>query len=261
MKTKTTSISINVLSVLTILMCLLLCVITPTNSWFMDSHNDGVQILVDVGTLKLKVYQNSVPTESELATNPTKNEIFSNVTNSNYETDKNEDQTENTKTNPQYISLGGEIKPDTAVPLTLILANKDEGSASMYVRFKLEVYSRGITADTLLEGVTLSGYNAPLSEGTELESAEGFVFNSADGYYYYQTYTTSTQFSNANNARFAKGEDEIMLTSFTVPYSAFVCVEENDENYEYGEFIIKNSDTIYIKLIVQGDVSQTFANV
>ena len=259
MKTKSTTISINALSVLVILMCLLLSVIAPVNSWFRDSHENGVQIIVDVGTLNLKVYQNALPTESEMQTNPTKNEIFSNETNTKYETDKNEDQTDNTKTNPQYIALGGEIKPDTAVPLKLILANKDEGSASMYVRFKLEVYARGFSGDTLLEGVTLSGYDVPLANATQDESAGGFVFNSADGYYYYQSYTTETNFSNSNNARFAKDEDEIMLTHFTVPYSAFVCMENDNPNY--GEFIIKNSDTVYIKLVVQGDISQTFANV
>ncbi len=211
-------------------MCLLLGVVNPVNSWFADSHENGVQISVTVGDLKLKVYQNALPTDAELKENPTQNEVFSEETN----------QDENT-TNPQYISLGAEIKPDVAVPLTLILANKDEGAASIYVRFKLEVYVRGVSSDTMLEGVQV-GFDTDSDGVLDTTSTSNFVYN--NGYYNYQI--------SGSNALFAKDTAETMFTHFTVPLSAFI-----DDS---GDMQFKNSDTVYIKLTIQGDIKSDFSN-
>lgn len=236
MKNRTATFSMNVLSALLVLMSLLLCVVNPVNSWFKIEHNQGVQISVMVGNLKLKVYQNAVPTDEELEANPTKNEIFTNKINTDEKT-----------STPQYITLGGEIKPDEPVSLTLILANKDAGSASMYVRFKFEVYVRKINSSNdpeheLLQGVEVSGFDEP--EGT----TNGFVKNG--DYYYYQKSSTGA-FNNSNNVKFAKGEDVVMFTHFTVPYSAFV-------DTSTGELKIKNSESVYIKLIVDGSINTSF---
>lgn len=238
-KKKMSSISINVMSAFVILMCLFMAIVNPANAWFTDSHKQGVQIEVDVGDLKLKVYQNSISDA---------NEILTNAVNSIYETDKNPNGANNTSTNPQYISLSGEIAPDTTVGLKLILANKDLGSASMYVRYKLEIYARGFVTDTLLENVEITGFDAAE------DGVPGFVKNATDGYYYYQNYSSNAQFSNENNALFTKNEDAVMLTHFEVPYDDFV-ISTTD-----GGLKLVNSDTVYIKLIVQASVNKQFTD-
>ena len=250
---KTKSISINIISAFIILICLFLGAVGNTNAWFTDTYKQGVVIEVDVGNLNLKVYQNSISTT---------NEIFDKTKNTEYETDTNTDGSLNTETDPQYVTLSGEIKPDTAINLKLILASEDKGSVSMYVRFKFELYARGVSADTKIEGVTISGYDTASSsisgndtvksDGSMKESQNGFVYNSSDGYYYYQQPQTEEGFKTASNALFEKGEIEVMLTSFTVPYSAFV----NSD----GSFKFSNSDTVYIKLTIQVDIAQNFAN-
>ena len=54
---KTKSISINIVSVIIILTCLLLGLVTPTNAWFTDQHHDGIYINVTVSNLNFKLYQ------------------------------------------------------------------------------------------------------------------------------------------------------------------------------------------------------------
>ena len=208
---KTSSISINVLSAFVILLCLLLGVVNPVNAWFTDSHKNGVKIVVDIGDLKLKVYQNSKATA---------NEIFTNEDNVANETN-------------QYVTLSGEIKPDTAVGLTLILSNEDQGSASMYVRYKFELYRRTQTTDVLLT-TNLAGFTA------QSTTQKGFKLNTTDGYYYYKDTTGA-------NALFEKNATATMMTSFTVPYSAFV-----DQN---GTMLAADCDTVYIKLIIDASVA------
>lgn len=214
MNKKAHSISINILSAFVILLCLFLGAVNPVNAWFTDSHKNGVQIQVEIGDLKLKVFQNNASVAG--------NEISTNA-----------DNVEN-KTN-KYIQLSGEIKPQTPVTLKLILTNKDTGSASMYVRYKFEVYTRAIGGDEKLEGVEIAGFVAPNGE------TKGIV---KDGDYYY--YRDS---SNAN-ALFTKGSEVVMFETFTIPFSAFVDAS--------GNMLITNNATIYLKLIVEASISQTF---
>ena len=215
MNKKTHSISINILSAIVILLCLFLGAVNPVNAWFTDSHKNGVQIQIEIGDLKLKVFQNNASVAG--------NEISTNADNAENNTNK-------------YIELSGEITPDNPVNLKLILTNKDSGSASMYVRYKFEVYTRGISADTKLDGVEIAGFVAPT------ESAKGVV---KDGDYYYYRDNTNA------NALFTKGSEFTMLQTFKVPFSAFVDVN--------GNMLITNSATIYLKLIVEASISQTFA--
>ena len=118
-------------------------------------------------------------------------------------------------------------------PLTLILSNEDQGSASMYVRYKFELYKRTQTTDVLLT-TTLAGYTAQSS------SQKGFKLNTTDGYYYYKD-------TAGANTLFEKNATATMMTSFTVPYSAFV-----DQN---GTMLISDCDTVYIKLIIDASVA------
>lgn len=190
-------------------------VIYPTNSWFTDSHKNGVLIEIEIGELKLKVFQN----DETIALN----EIYSNKYNEENSTS-------------QYVNLGGKIIPGTPVPLTLILTNQDSGSASMFVRYKFEVYIRGVSSDTKIEGVSITGYLAPTNE------AGGFV---KDGdYYYYRN-------NSGENTLFAKNEVETLMQYFTIPESAFV----NNS----GEMLLTYSDSLYIKLVIEGSTSNTFA--
>lgn len=208
------SISINVLSVLVILMSLLLIVVNPVNAWFTDAKQNGIAIEVELGNLNLKLYQNSIADANEILTNADNGKA----------------------TTKKYIALNQEIVPDVEVPLNLILANKDQGSASMYVRYKFALYQRGVSQDKEIT-TEIIGFTAKTDE------AGGFVKND-DGFYYYQDKTGA-------NTLFIKNASATLLTHFVVPYSQFM-----DAN---GNILIKNSETIYIKLIVQASVYQNFA--
>ena len=235
---KTKSISINILSVFIILMCLLIGVVGNTNAWFTSEHQNGIQIVVDVGDLKLKLYQNSIDENGN-------NLVYTYEENTENETDK-------------YVSLSKEIVPDVSNSLTLILSNEDKGSASMYVRFKFELYlrNRGTTADTKIAS-TISGYTAQASD------KDGFRYNSADGYYYYQSSTgaSSTSFSNDYNTKLEKTKNATLLTSFTVPY---IGMTDYDGTTFLPGFVdasgnlVNGSETLYIKLTVEASVTTTF---
>ena len=222
------TISINIISALIIVLCLFMGAINPTNAWFTSASKNGVQIQLEIGDLKLKVFQNDATVET--------NEILTNDQNNEYETDKNPDETPNTDTQPSYVDITGKIIPGKPVDLVLILANTDQASASMYVRFKFEVFIRGISADTKIENVALTGCTAPAGENG------GFV---EDGDYFYYRNTSGS------NILFAKGTVATMLQKFTIPDSVFV---DNS-----GNMLITNSQTLYIKLTVEGSTSNTFA--
>lgn len=223
MKKKTNSISINVLSVLVILVCLLLTIVTPVNSWFGDYSNNGVIVSVDIGDLKLKLYQNSVADA---------NEVYSNNVNNDYISD-NSNQTQ-----PKYLVLNGEIVAGEPVDLMLILANRDLGSASMYVRFKFEIYVRGASGDTKINGVTLIGYDVPNA------TVNGFVEDISTGYYYYKN-------SSGENALLGKGQSTTLMKKFQIPLSCFV----GDD----GTMIYSNCESVYFKLVIDASVNKNFA--
>lgn len=133
MKKKTQSISINVVSAMVILLCLLITIIQPVNAWFSSNHENGVQISVMVGNLNLKLYQG----ETEIKTN-----------------DKNATGSEKSYIN---LSQSQKIMPDTNVSLELVLRNEDEGALGLHIRFKFEIYKRGYESDTLIDANITAG--------------------------------------------------------------------------------------------------------
>lgn len=218
---KTNSISINILSVFVILICLLLICVDGTNSWFTSQVNN-VHILVDVGTLKLSVYQNIDDVQTKLLTDE-------------------EDIGDYNGPTSNYVVLDKMIAPDEEIDLVLTLSNEDSGSSSMYVRYRFEIYSRGVEQDTKLD-VEINDYTAPVS-GTGAHA--GFVWDESTEWYYYKNETATA------NALFAKNATAKLMESFTIPYSSFMDVN--------GDMIITNSNTIYIKLIVDASVYQNFS--
>ena len=68
MKKQTTSISINILSVFTILICLFISSVSLTNAWFTSDKNEGVLIMINVGKLQLNLYQNIDDEETKILT-------------------------------------------------------------------------------------------------------------------------------------------------------------------------------------------------
>ncbi len=214
---KTKSISINILSALIILICLSLSCVGVTNSWFTSEVNNGVLISINVGKLQLNLYQDINGTNTKILT-------------------KEENSTSQT---PQFVVLKQAIMPDQENELILSLANDDPGSSSMYVRFKFEVYVRGVNTDSFIE-TTIGGYKQQTSTGN------GFVLDQTSGYYYYKD-------SNSANAMLAKGESATIMGSFTVPYSSFI---NND-----GSLKLVNSDTIYINLIIEASSNSSFGDI
>ena len=99
-----------------------MCVVQPTNSWFTSSKYNGVQIMVDVGELKLKVFQNDASVKE--------NEILTNSKNTEFETDENPNGTPNTETSPSYVNLTGKIIPGEWVDLVLILLRLDQNQSA-----------------------------------------------------------------------------------------------------------------------------------
>lgn len=210
---KTKDISINILSVFIILISLFLTCFTVTNAWFTSTHQDGVEIVVNIGDLKLSLYQEISSTDVKIFTN-----------------------SENSKsTTPKYIELNDVVHPDEDVGLILKLANEDPGSTSMYIRFKFELYIRGVAADTLLP-CKIKEFDKPTS------TSNGFTYK--DGYYYYTN-------SSGENVEFARGDSATIMESFNVSYSDFINTD--------GSFKIINSDSLYIKLTVDASAIEIFS--
>lgn len=216
---KTKTISINIISALIILICLCLGVVSGTNAWFTSERKNGVEIIVDVGVLQLKVYQNEVDANKN-------NEI-------------NSEKTNETAVEKKYIQLDGQISSDVPVNLKLILTNEDRGSAAMFIRYKFELFARGVEEDILIP-TTIDGYGAVNA------TAKGFRQNLEDGFYYYQKAGSTGEFSTNNNALFENGQNSqiVLLTSFTVPYE------------DYCNF--NGSETVYIKLTIQASSNNNF---
>lgn len=210
---KTKGISINIVSVFVILTCLLLSCVGVTNAWFTSEHQNGVEIVVNIGDLKLSLYQ-------KIGDNYV--QVFNNTENK-------------TSANPNYIVLDNKIVPDEDVNLNLKINNEDPGSTSMYLRFKFELFIRGVEEDTLLP-CNIDGFDEPT------ETSYGFTYN--NGYYYYTNV-------NGENVQFAKSSSAILMESFNVDYSNFI---ESD-----GDFALVDSDVIYIKLTIDASVLKTFA--
>ena len=213
---KTKPISINILSVFTILVSLLLSCVGITNAWFTSEKQNGVKIIVSVGAFQLNLYQDIDGEDTKILTN----------------------KDNETSTSPQYVDIGDKILPDTPIELDLTLINEDSGSAAMYVRYKFEVYARGVNSDMLIP-CTIAGFTQ------QTETQVGFDLDESNGYYYYKD-------TDGTNKLFTKGTSQTLMTTFTIPYSSFI-----NSN---GSLKLINSDTIHIKVIIDASSSQTFSS-
>lgn len=204
-------------------------IISPVNAWFTDRQDDGIQILIKVGDLKLSLYHTSVATS---------NLIYTDKINTDNETDN-----DNTTTS-KYIPLSGKVEAGQPVALKLILSNEASDSIPMYVRFKFELYARGITRDELI-ATELTGMGSPedliLSDSSEV-SADTWVLdtsNQGQGFYYLQ---------NSLGKEVVLGKDKklTLFTHFTVPMSEFI---------SNGVTGLTNSDELYIKLYIDSSLT------
>lgn len=185
MTKKTTSISINVISALIILISLFIGVVGSTNSWFTANHLNGVEILLSVGELKLNLYQ-KIGTE-EVA-------IYTYDENALPET-----------TTKSYITLEDKVIPDEDVGLELILKNEDAGSSAMYLRFRFELYARGADGDRPIP-TSLVNSNANFKFKEYVKNDDN------SGYYYYTG-------SDGKNALFNQNTTGItLMKAFVVEY-------------------------------------------
>ena len=220
---RTKNISINIISVFVILITVLLACVSSTNAWFTQTKQNGIKVEVVVANLNLQLYQ---------TINSSEVKILTTVKNSEYETDDKD------STQPQYLTLSGKIMPDEFVPITLTLKNEDAGTSSMYVRFKMELYRRTINGDEFVPIEIMAG-------GIPNGKTAGFGLKNDDssGYCYYQN-------NQQINTMFEKETSAIMLTQFKVPYTSFI-----DAN---GNMLIVDSETCYIKIIVEASLYQDF---
>lgn len=212
------SISINIVSALIILISLFIGIVGNTNAWFTSEHKEGVQIIVSVGDLKLNLYQKFTGDIKEYP-------VYTYAENN-----------KETTTEKKYVSLDKKIIPDAENDLQLILKNEDAGSASMYLRFKFELFARGLDEDTLIP-TTLGGIDACFNY---VEPVEGDV-NS--GYYYYQ--------NNNNNTLFTKGTSVSLMTDFVVEFEDLVSSS--------GKLLNISSETLYIKLTIDASITDWLA--
>lgn len=214
---KKSNISINILSALIILISLFIGVVGNTNAWFTSKHQDGIEIIFNVGDIRLKLYQiKAGESDREL-------------------TDLNSAEENAEK---QYISLSGPIIPGEENSLTLELRNTEPGSAAMYVRYKFELYARvsttaDVTKDELIP-TEMTGGNA------WSQTAIGFKYNESDGYYYYKATNGTT------NVKLPYNETAKLMEAFVVDY---------DYVYNNGNLRLTSSDALYIVLTVDAQLS------
>ena len=214
---KKSSISINILSALIILISLFMGVVGNTNAWFTSKHQDGIEIIFNVGDIRLKLYQ--------LQAGEAKREI-TNLNNVDPDVEK------------QYIYLEGPIIPGEVADLNLQLENKEAGSAAMYVRYRFELYARvsttaDITRDELIP-TTMVGGNA-WSNGNA-----GFKYKESDNYYYY------TNTTGEINEKLPYNETAQLMEGFTIDYNYI---------YNGGNYKMISSDALYIVLTVEAQLA------
>lgn len=209
---KTKSISINILTAVVILFSFLLATVGVGHAWFTSENHRGIQIVIDIGQLNLKLYENSIKTENQVFTNNT-NESLGSAAN--------------------YIDLNGKLMPDTNIPLNLFLTNEDEG-AGVYVRFSLKLVACKVTEDIEIPiEITIPTDSNIVKDGN---------------YYYYTVKNVDNEGKiyrdSTKDILFEKPEDGIasikLTESFSIPFSSF----ENSN--------IHGGETVKLLLNVEG---------
>ena len=115
--------------------------------------------------------------------------------------------------------------------LKLLLKNEDLGS-SFGVRYKVTFYAATASGKVELSS-SISGMTAPTS------SSNGFVFNSTDGYYYYQNSTgANAMFEPATSSG---ATSKYLMTGFSINYDSTM---QNllGGNSIYMELVVENAD-------------------
>ncbi len=212
-KIKKKNSQIKILSVLIILFSLFASILGVTNAWFTSGENQKIECVINIAQININVYQ-ALPSGDEVL-------IKSNQQNAD-------------SSSPSYVDLTNssndrEIIPDQYYSLNLKLKNEDNGDQSLYIRYKIELYACNYDSDILLNPI-ISGYTTPSA------SSNGFVYNQADGYYYYQNNTGENQIYLSN-------EESIMIGGFTIPYSDFAFT---------GNYPTINGNNIKIVITIEG---------
>ena len=209
-----------IISSFIILACLLFPIL-KTNAWFTSGDNQQVQIILQISNINLQVYQKLSGESGEGTLIKT------------YEENDEEQEKSYINLTDSSNNVVREILPNTEYSLNLTLKNADTGSASVFVRYKIEMFINGET-DTLID-LNIIGASAPngATAGFELDS---------DGYYYYR--------NSSGNQRYPSQANLNMLTAFSIPYSEFIDITNNI-----------NADSVKLVVTIEGfDVDPSLIN-
>lgn len=209
-----------IISSFIILACLLFPIL-KTNAWFTSGDNQQVQIILEISNINLQVYQKLSGESGEGTLIKT------------YEENDEEQEKSYINLTDSSNNVVREILPNTEYSLNLTLKNADTGSASVFVRYKIEMFINGET-DTLID-LNIIGASAPngATAGFELDS---------DGYYYYR--------NSSGNQRYPSQANLNMLTAFSIPYSEFIDITNNI-----------NADSVKLVVTIEGfDVDPSLTN-
>ena len=209
-----------IISSFIILACLLFPIL-KTNAWFTSGDNQQVQIILEISNINLQVYQKLSGESGEGTLIKT------------YEENDEEQEKSYINLTDSSNNAVREILPNTEYSLNLTLKNADTGSASVFVRYKIEMFINGET-DTLID-LNIIGASAPngATAGFELDS---------DGYYYYR--------NSSGNQRYQSQANLNMLTAFSIPYSEFIDITNNI-----------NADSVKLVVTIEGfDVDPSLTN-
>lgn len=209
-----------IISSFIILACLLFPIL-KTNAWFTSGDNQQVQIILEISNINLQVYQKLSGESGEGTLIKT------------YEENDEEQEKSYINLTDSSNNAVREILPNTEYSLNLTLKNGDTGSASVFVRYKIEMFINGET-DTLID-LNIIGASAPngATAGFELDS---------DGYYYYRNSSVNQRYPSQANLN--------MLTAFSIPYSEFIDITNNI-----------NADSVKLVVTIEGfDVDPSLTN-
>lgn len=192
----------NILFIATLLLALLVASVGVANAWFVASHRKGLQIIMQLGQMKILLYQEVSGNEILIKTNG--------------DNAKEDD--------PTYITLEKEeIVPDEENELKLILENDDLGSGT-YLRFKFEIYTQQVRYDDAQQKYVKHEVKVPVNV-----MLGDSIVKSGD-YYYYGT--VDNEGNLTDSIFFEKTSDDpvrlTLMTGFEVPYSSFDLLEGSE---------------------------------